>query len=65
MMVTDTHCWDRSCLVCLRNDEEVSVARVDEVREKGPDEVREIEMAENQDVAGHSATMKTLACTLR
>lgn len=51
--------------MCLRNDEEVSVARVDEVREKGPDEVREIEMAENQDVAGHSATMKTLACTLR
>lgn len=30
------------------------MARVEEVREKGPDEVREIEMAENQDVAGQS-----------
>ena len=38
--------------MCLRNDEEVSVARVEEVRERGPDAVREIETAENQDVAG-------------
>ena len=33
------------------------MTRVQEVRERGPGEVRQIEIAENQDVSGYLATI--------
>ena len=33
------------------------MTRVEEVRERGPGEVRQIEKAENQDVSGYLATI--------